>query len=274
MFPENVKAPDIPLYLAFAKDRRLLREIWGSTNNTKIVTIVALDLENQLKGQSDKRVTRHILVDSNQNKKHKFAFTPPGFGVTSEHVGQQDDLYSLLEEAIKDHKLPKHEVVLTDFAIPVDPLANPHNPANDAWYSIELFVRRAEQAVGPVTIKVPPFRARVPPTAAPEAALVPAAAPTPRTPPWLPDTATPITQNDNRRKSWSSSTIAHNPNLIPVNPTRDRLSRKRKMGDRGEDDESSGGYKGSLKRSFSSSTVHEVLQKQQGLRKEKLAHHS
>ncbi|KUI72884.1 hypothetical protein VM1G_08559 [Cytospora mali] len=209
MFPENVKASDTPLYLAFAKDRRLLREVWGNADDTKTVTIVALDLEKSTRD--------------------------PGGLETSPNLDSQ---------------------------------ANPRVKVTSV-YSIELFVRRAERAVGPVTINVPPFKARVPPTAAPEAALAPAAAPTPGTPPWLLDTATPITQNDNRRKSWSSSTIANNPNLIPVNPTRDRLSRKRKMGDRDEDDESSGVCNGSLKRSFSSDIVHEVLQKQQGLREEK-----
>lgn len=204
MFAADLKAADIPLYLAFAKDRKILREIWENADDTRTFTIVALDLEkssrdrgelsyitelglsSQHRRENSKRVTRHILVDSNQDKKHKSRFTPPGFGVKSEHVDQQDQLSGLLEEAVKDHKPPKHEVVLTgfamhndlsilfrtinwlpppdmhvidaqhiwasfllpptprgklpslqnalaDFEIPLDPLASPHNPANDAW---------------------------------------------------------------------------------------------------------------------------------------------
>lgn len=79
--------------------------------------ITELGLSTQPWGRCDKRVTRHFLVDSNQDKKIKPGFTPPGFGVKSEHIGQQEDLYRLLEEAVRDHTPRKHEVLLTGFAM-------------------------------------------------------------------------------------------------------------------------------------------------------------
>jgi hypothetical protein len=155
MLPENARAADIPLHLAFSYERDSLSELWGSADETKGVTIVALDLETSYRGELDyitelglssqpmgennKRVTRHILVDSNQDKKLKCGFTPPGFGVKSEHVNQQHDLYWLLEDALKAHNPPKHKVVLTGFAV--------HNDLSTLFRTIDWWPPRGIRVI-------------------------------------------------------------------------------------------------------------------------------
>ncbi|ROV98828.1 hypothetical protein VPNG_08417 [Cytospora leucostoma] len=290
MFPEQVKANDIFLFAAFAHDRATIKDLWES-DGARNTTIVALDLEmsrrsggaeyiteiglsSQPATKSGKRLTRHILVDSNHKKKARYV--SPAFGVISEHVCHQTELYEILDETLGSGKPPSHEVVLTgfainndlsilcstinwlppsglriidaqhiwasfflppdpraglpslskalvDFEITIDPLVDLHNPANDAWCSMELFVRRAEQAMGPVTIKVPPFRARAPPTIAARDFPAPES------------TYRPATKNSKKRWSWSGNDISNNPNLIPSISTRHTTSRKRKMGDRDGD---------------------------------------
>lgn len=110
---------------------------------------------------------------------------------------------------------------------------------------MELFFRRAEQAKGSVTIKAPPCKGRGQPSPAPTAA------PAPAIPPWAPAICKPSPQNSNRRRSWSSNLVSHNPNLIPLSPTRDRLSNKRKWTERDEGDEKINGYRNRPRRASS-----------------------
>lgn len=143
---------------------------------------------------------------------------------------------------------------------------------------MKLFVRRAEQAMGPVTIKVPPSRARAPPTVA-ERDL-----PAPALPHSLPGTWRPATKNNKKRWSGSDNDISNNPNLIPLNSTRLTTSRKRKMGDRDGDNEpvtaegktnnqlneSSMRCKRRPGRVYSSDKLQEVLQRQRTLREKQV----
>ncbi|ROV94536.1 hypothetical protein VMCG_08191 [Cytospora schulzeri] len=368
MFTEELRVSDISLFLDFAKDRKLLKMIWESTDDKKSFTILALDVETSRRGElnyitemglssqpkraNDKRVTRHILVDANQDMKPKSCFRPPGkpsgnhnpphhevvlagFAVHNDLgvlfrtvrwlpppgmlvIDAQYVWASFLLPPTPASTLPSLKNAIRDFEIPLDRQTSLHNPANDAWYTMELIVRRAEQAVGPVTIKVPPSRARVPPSRLPSTApadvptpepplvpappLVPVPPPVPASPPvpapplatfvlpWMPATGKPTTQVGNTRKkgsgssSTSSSTVTNNPNLIPLDSTRNGLPRKRKMDDRDEDDDTvthevapgdgSDGGRGACqgpprKRLFSSDTLLMLRDKQRRLWEER-----
>ena len=53
MFLEGLKTPNIALHMAFARDRALLRRLWGSEGTATTVVALGLERSTHTRGEID-----------------------------------------------------------------------------------------------------------------------------------------------------------------------------------------------------------------------------